>query len=346
MNFCAVLPCLNPDDKFLEVVANLIDCGFKRIVIIDDGSDEITRHYFETVKNYPQCDVISHYKNLGKGRAVKTAINHILVNYSEFDGLVTVNADNQYDIDDIYSCVVLSSQNTDSLILGSRNFKNENISAKSRFGNKMTHIVLSMFCNIQISDTLTGLRAMTLNVASEFLDTKGERFEYETNMLLDCKNKGIEFKECRMKTNYIDQNKTYRFNILRDSFSIYTNILKFILSSFTSTMVDVLAFTIIVAFLDFLPIAQRIAYAAFIARAISSVMNFTINKKLVFHAEGRKISSIIKYIILSVVQIVASYGGTLGLSLLGMNQTLAKVIVDALLFFPSFTLQNKWVFKK
>mgnify|MGYP003496792344 FL=1 len=74
MKICAIIPSLNPDEKILEVVNGLKEKNFYRIILVDDGS--IDKHYFDILK--ADCDVITHYKNLGKGRAMKTAFNYYL----------------------------------------------------------------------------------------------------------------------------------------------------------------------------------------------------------------------------------------------------------------------------
>ena len=41
-----VLPSLNPDKKFAGVVEGLVEKGFEKIIIVDDGSDGDHKHWF------------------------------------------------------------------------------------------------------------------------------------------------------------------------------------------------------------------------------------------------------------------------------------------------------------
>ena len=40
--------------------------------------------------------------------------------------------------------------------------------------------MFKIFVGIKITDTQTGLRAMSKDIATKFLDVAGERYEYET----------------------------------------------------------------------------------------------------------------------------------------------------------------------
>ena len=50
---------------------------------------------------------------------------------------------------------------------------------------------------------------------------QGERFEFETNMLIATKEKDIKIIEVPVDTIYLEGNKSSHFNPLIDSFRIY-----------------------------------------------------------------------------------------------------------------------------
>ena len=86
-----VLPSLDPDYKFRAVVKGLVEGGFQHIVIVDDGSDEAHRTYFEEAAAYPVCHMLRHPVNLGKGRALKDAFRYVLDELPEVQGVVTID---------------------------------------------------------------------------------------------------------------------------------------------------------------------------------------------------------------------------------------------------------------
>lgn len=346
MNITAIVPAYNPDKKFHVVIDGLLQAGFNHIIIVDDGTEEKYSYLFEKVKHNKNCVFITHEENLGKGRALKTAFKYFLKNFPEDIGVITLDADNQHKIKDAVACANELKQNPGKLILGVRNFDVENVPAKSRIGNKITALAFKLFCGINISDTQTGLRAIPATFVEKLLDTDGERFEFETNMLLDTKTYGIKIKEVPIDTVYINGNTTSKFNPLLDSFSIYRVLFKFLCSSFTSIVCDYGFFIVLGMIFSFLPQAISLLIATATARSISSFINFTINRKLVFNSTSNLKERLLRYYTLAVVLIGFSYTGIYILvTNFNFPTVLSKFIVDIILFLISFRIQIKWVFK-
>ncbi len=345
--YCAVIPSLNPDERILSVAEGLKQKGFEKIIVVNDGSasDEI----FLRLRDEYGCDLLTHYINLGKGRGMKTALNYYMNNCSEsFGGVVFVDGDGQHDPDDVLACCKCLTENPDSLVLGVRDFSDPNVPPRSRYGNRTTSRFFSLFCGMKISDTQTGLRAMGNSIIPKFIDVKGERFDYETNMLLETKNYGIPIKEVPIKTIYLDDNKQSHFNPIKDSIAIYKMLLGYVSSSLAASLLDLVMYKLFTVIFAGLAASPKIALSTVCARAISSLFNYTVNSKAVFRSSENPRRTILRYYALCIVQTAASYGGVFGLSLIfGDAHTLwMKIIVDGLLFLLSFKIQQKWVFKK
>ena len=73
MKVSVIIPSLNPDNKLVSVVGSLIEKGFDDIILVNDGSDSKHMAPFEKVSAYPQCTILTHEVNKGKGRGLKTA---------------------------------------------------------------------------------------------------------------------------------------------------------------------------------------------------------------------------------------------------------------------------------
>lgn len=74
MNVSVILPSYNPTDKLIKAVEALTAAGFDDIIVINDGSEKT--EIFDTVSTMPCTEVISHPKNMGKGRALKTGFEY------------------------------------------------------------------------------------------------------------------------------------------------------------------------------------------------------------------------------------------------------------------------------
>jgi len=346
-----VLPSLNPDEKLINTVNALVEKGFRDIIVINDGSDEAHLSPFETISAYDACTILVHEVNKGKGRALKTGMQYVLDNRPDSPGVITIDGDGQHHVDDILACAQAMLDRKDEVILGVRDFSKPDVPFKSRFGNNLTKSVFRLFCGIRISDTQTGLRAIPAQYLKAMTEFAGERFEYETNMLLEMKSKGITFSEVKIQTIYLDENASTHFHPIRDSFKIYKIILKFGISSALSAIIELLAFTLVNMILDLLPVELKmelsILIASIVSRVISALCNYKMNRALVFNS-GCK-SSFMRYVMLCAAQLLVSATLVSLLSYLftanTFGQTLLKAVVDTTLFFISYRIQKNWVFQ-
>ncbi|MBP3420744.1 MAG: glycosyltransferase family 2 protein [Lachnospiraceae bacterium] len=217
-----VIPVYNPDEVFSKFVQQLINVGFTKIVVVNDGSDKNIKEIGK-VEKYNEVEMIHHVVNRGKGRALKTAFDYVLIHHSDCQGVITTDADGQHTIKDIQKCAhSLQTCYTDKkMILGCREFqKNRTVPFRSKFGNLFTCFVLRVFSGLRISDSQTGLRGIPMNALSELLVVEGERYEYEMNVLFAWNQIG-QFYEVPIDTIYEDNNSSSHFHPLRDSLRIY-----------------------------------------------------------------------------------------------------------------------------
>lgn len=345
-----VIPSYEPDDKLLILVDNLIKANLKQpIVVVDDGSagDEYQNIFNKIESEYP-VDVLHHAVNNGKGRALKTAFNYLLVKYPDILGCVTIDSDGQHRIEDMIACMDALRENSDSLILGVRNFNGDNVPARSSFGNKTTSRVMKLLVGLSISDTQTGLRAIPAQYMKFLLNEKGERFEFETNMLLSTRDEKVGIVEVPIETIYLEDNKTSHFNPLKDSLRIYAMFTKFIVSSLSSSVVDLVLFTIFCSIfrgMDFGAVGYAFV-ATVAARILSATYNFTINYRTVFKSEGTLLTAILKYAVLAIFIMLASGVAVDKLSVIfPVAEVVVKIPVDIILFMVSFLVQREIVYK-
>ena len=352
-----VLPSLDPDEKLHLVIEGLLEYGFSDIILVNDGSKPENLHYFEDeAAAHPDVIHLLHHEvNKGKGAALKNAFRWFLENRPDGVGVVTVDGDNQHHPEDTKACT-LHMMETGKLTLGCRDFTLDHVPARSRFGNHTTSAIFKIFVGMTISDTQTGLRAIPRDDLEVLVDVAGDRFEYETNMLLVMKQQGIPFDEVKIRTVYIEENKSSHFRVIHDSWRIYKLILahffRYTLSSLTSAAVDTAAYTLLSVLLGGMLKGLALTSVAGVgARIISSLLNFYMNKKLVFRSNVSTGKAMARYYMLAVPQMAAQVLLTQGVyALLGIPdsatglRTLLYVIVMTVLYILSFMIQQRWVF--
>lgn len=335
-----VIPTLDPDEEIMLRFLEELKCEFKNILVINDGSKSIHDKFFNKLKK-DGIKVIRHYKNFGKGRALKNAFNYLLNEYPDIKGCITCDCDGQHSVKDIKKCAASLLKNEDKLILGVRNFDLDYVPEKSKYGNKITRNIFKIFIGLDISDTQTGLRALSKKLMESFMDLAGERYEYETNMLIECKNENIKIKEVEIETIYLDSNANSHFNPLKDSIMIYKLFLKYFLSSFSSFILDIILFMGIFGALE---INYKILAATILARVVSSIYNYIINSNVVF--KNLSVSSLIKYYILAIIiMLISGCFVTYFYNLLGISIIFIKIVVDSILWIFNIIVQREFVFK-
>ena len=351
-----VLPSLDPDEKLTAVVDGLLSHGFSDIILVNDGSKSENVHYFtDEAAKHPEITLLTHEVNRGKGAAMKTAFRWFLENRPYGVGVITVDGDNQHHPADTRACCEKMLE-TGHCVLGCRDFDQEDVPPRSRFGNKTTSLVFKIFVGMTISDTQTGLRAIPRGDLETLIQVEGDRYEYETNTLLAMKTHAIPFHEVKIRTVYIEENASSHFHPIRDSWRIYKLILahffRYTLSSVVCFVVDsgmVYLLTLLLGRVLHDPILSGTATVG--ARLTSSILNFFLNKKLVFRSDVSTGRSMLRYYTLAVPQMLIQWLLVqLSYSLLHISEaaaglrTLVHMIVMCLLFIISFSIQQRWVF--
>ena len=345
-----IIPAYEPDKKLIGLLEELKKESLYPVILVDDGSDADTyNEIFEEARSRYNVTLLKHAVNLGKGRALKDAFNYCLNEYPLLLGVVTADSDGQHHPEDIKRCIDELKAYPEDLIMGCRDFDRSGIPARSVFGNKVTSRVMSALAGVSVSDTQTGLRAIPREFMKILLSEKGERFEFETNMLLRAREEGVNIREVSIKTIYLDDNKSSHFRPIRDSVMIYAVFGKFLVSSFSSSILDMLLFALFCRLLRGMDIGiiGYIMLSTILARVISATYNFLINLKVVFKGKGSKARAAVRYVILAAV--IMGLSGTLVSLFHGMLSTVPEVVVkipvDCMLFLLSFYMQREIVYK-
>lgn len=335
-----VIPAYEPEEGFVDFIEALAGSG-DQIIIVDDGSGKDYRDIFDKVEKNENVTVLRHAVNLGKGRSLKDAFNYVLDQYPYALGVITADADGQHLIDDIMKVSDSFRKNPDDLILGCRDFGRDGIPWRSRLGNMLTRKICSFLCGVHVSDTQTGLRGIPLEFLNILMHTPGERYEYETNMLLECDN-GIRITEVPIHTVYDSQeNHKTHFDPLRDSVTIYKVILSYSLSSVLATAIDFLIFSLATAF------GNGIWFSTAVARTFAAFANFLLNRNVVFRSKGNGAGQFLQYALLVAVSGILSALAVGHLKkIIPVNIFIIKAIVETCLFFFNYYVQRSFIFVK
>jgi glycosyltransferase involved in cell wall biosynthesis len=335
-----VIPAYEPTGQLIDIVEQISADG-RPIIVVDDGSSPECKATFDLVAAYPHVALLAHAVNLGKGQALKTAINHVLLHCGpDTAGIVTADADGQHLPDDIRRVAArLESHRSDEavLVLGCRSFT-ARVPLRNRFGNVLTRGIFRLLIGRAVADTQTGLRGIARVLLPELLQIEAGRYEYELEVLVRAAARHATFEEVPISTVYGTFAKSH-FNPLRDSLRIYFVFIRFLSLSLITAAIDYSVFAIAFG------ARHNILLATMMARAVAGTFNFTANRTVVFKSRQGVWFEALKYATLLIALMSVSYGLiTAMVNVLGFGVYTSKVLAEGTLFAASFAIQRTVVF--
>ncbi|WP_051237924.1 glycosyltransferase family 2 protein [Lacticigenium naphthae] len=223
--YTVVIPAYRPTDDLLRYIEKLKQGGVSSVFVINDGSGHAFDGLFNQIKKDPICTYVEHEMNQGKGAALKTAFRYILKAEKNTSGVVTVDADGQHAVKDVIRIGELLKRKQDGIIIGMRDFKTNNVPLNSFIGNTVTSRFFQMLFGFLIRDTQTGLRGIPVNELERMIELRGDRYEYEMNMLIHAARRGIPIRGVEIETIYTEHRVSY-YNSFVDSIKIFLQMIK------------------------------------------------------------------------------------------------------------------------
>ncbi len=141
-------------------------------------------------------------------------------NYAEPYVVVTVDADGQHETGNVLNVIRAAEENPGTLVIGSRRL-GKDAPFRSKSGNFITRKVLHALTPVTVYDTQSGLRAFDSTLTDLMCEIKGDRYEYEMQVLIE-----LTKREVRINALYIGKNTTSHFRTWYDAQRIYRVIFK------------------------------------------------------------------------------------------------------------------------
>lgn len=217
-----VIPSYQPEETLFYLTKGLATYGYQ-ILIVNDGSEETFNDVFSRCEQYGQ--VLSYSKNKGKGFALKYAFEYAQKNYKDINYVLTVDGDGQHHIKDINELTNTIKERKE-IIICERRF-DVKVPFKSKIGNSLSKFSQSLSTFRYMNDNQCGLRAFPFSFLDDLIKIKGNRYEYEMEVLNYLLIKEIPFSTLSVDTVYENGvNATTHFRPILDTFLIQKSILK------------------------------------------------------------------------------------------------------------------------
>jgi glycosyltransferase involved in cell wall biosynthesis len=196
------MPALNEEKTILEVINSIpkTTIGFRiiEVLVVNDGSTDKTASEAKKAG----ATVLSHNKNKGVGEAFQSAINYTL--QTKADALVSIDADGQFDINQIPEMLAPILNNQADFCIGIRfsNGKPKNMPKIKFWGNKKVNQIVSFVSNEKIHDASCGFRAYSIDTLLS-LNLHGS-FTYTHETILDLLDKGFKVEQIPVRVQYFE----------------------------------------------------------------------------------------------------------------------------------------------
>jgi glycosyltransferase involved in cell wall biosynthesis len=339
MATAVLIPAYNPDLRLVSLVRQLRETGqFREIIVVNDGSRADKEPIFQQLAGLPEVTVLRHAINLGKGAALKSGFNYFCWALPDCQGVVTADADGQHLAEDIVRVAQRLEGSPDGLILGARQFREE-VPLRSRLGNIATKYMFRLVVGTRLSDTQSGLRGVPRSLARELIRLRTGRYEFELDMLLQCKHNNIRIIEQPIDTVYLNHNRSSHFNPILDSLKIYYVLLRFMTASLLTAAVDYVVFLLAYG------ATRNILFGQVSARSVATGVNFLLNSHLVFRSRQQACKTLPRFLFLVIVMGATSYALIRALAGgLGWSVLTAKIASELILYVANFLVQRDFVF--
>lgn len=334
-----LVPAYQPDTRLVTLVADLRTAGLD-VLVVDDGSGPDHTAVFAAAARLG-AQVLHHPTNRGKGQALRTGFAHVAAARPGTD-VVCADCDGQHTVPDVLR-VAARLRTTDdpanTLVLGTRRFTGD-VPLRSRVGNTATRLLFRAVTGTPVHDTQTGLRAYPAAMLPWLLTVRGDRFEYELEVLLHATRTGRHVVEQDIDTVYLEENASSHFRPVVDSVRVYVPLLTFAASSLTAFAVDT------VLLLALHAATGHLLVSVLGARTVSSATNFLLNRHVVFRRPHRTAlrPAALRYGALAAGLLAVNYLLLSALHAIGLPLLAAKVLTEAALFAASFEVQRRVVF--
>jgi len=199
--FAFVIPVYDHGATVAQVARQALALGYP-VFVVDDGSTDQTSQYLAEIKD---ITVLRHAKNEGKGAALMTgfmAASHVA------DFAITIDADGQHDPQDVWKLIDAIPAKKRPIVVGARQGMEDtdgHVPWTSRFGRKFSNFWVRTSGGPKLSDTQSGMRIYPLPETMG-LNARARRFQFEVEILVKARRRGIPIIEVPVSVVYGDEN--------------------------------------------------------------------------------------------------------------------------------------------
>lgn len=181
---CVIIPTYNNAQTLKSVIEDVLQY-VSDVIVVNDGATDSTNDILGEIGNVV---IIDYLPNRGKGFAIRKGFKQALK--MGFRYAITLDSDGQHKGNDIPLFLDKIQQIPDSLIVGSRLLRQQNMPNGNTFANNFSNFWFRLQTGVNMPDTQSGFRLYPLNRISK-ISFITNRYEAELEILVRSAWRGI-----------------------------------------------------------------------------------------------------------------------------------------------------------
>lgn len=175
-----IVPAFEPDKYLVKLVYHLSAKTEYDIIVVNDGSPELFDYFFRRIQR--NAVVLNHASHLGRGAAIKTALQYIQTALPHQQEIVLIDTNRQCSLDQIHHMIKCIPHAPETLLLGSC-CNNKVDSMYKRAACWLSKVYLRLHCKVHLTDVGTDFWGIHASQIPFLLKINGTGLDYRKNVI-------------------------------------------------------------------------------------------------------------------------------------------------------------------
>jgi len=216
-----VLPAYNEATRIQPVIESIAEKGYNMVIVNDGSSDNTLEVILESKKRFPdKIHIFSLIINRGVGVATQTGFDAVLKFNPKY--VVSMDSDGQHSADDLDNVIRPLVTGEAQAVIGVRPLKDMPFSRN--FANAIMNLLTRIFYKVNVSDSQTGFRAITLDALKK-ININARGYLISSEFIREVNDNNIPFAEVPIQTIYTPETQAKGTNVT-EAFKILVQMIK------------------------------------------------------------------------------------------------------------------------
>ena len=210
-----IAPTFDNARTLARVLSGITQSGLPTIVVNDGCGDRSPSILQAWLQSGAERVVITHLENQGKAAALRDGFERALM--MGFTHAVAIDTDGQLDPDEIPQLLRVARTYPEAVVVGCREADIAGYPSVSRWGRRVSNLLIRMESGVRLSDSQCGFRVYPLKLIM-MLRCTAARYGFESEVLTRAAWAGLAVEQLKVNCVYdVPEGRVSHFRVWRDS---------------------------------------------------------------------------------------------------------------------------------